>query len=202
MLDKIIKSFCGSDEGRPAQQRPILDEGNVVATDANMMIIAPAKYFEGKYEWDDKFPDYKSCIPAHEKENSLFVINNAQVIDYVKGAETEPVYADCTKCEGTGDEMCDSCGHTHDCDQCRGTGKGSFIAREMLNHRYSVKINDVCLSLKLLYKICLVSELIGKPPVFCLLQKQKACVCYVNDIEILIMPLSEPYENEMILTPA
>ncbi len=65
-LDNLIGQFTSNWSYRQGiMDSPILDKGNIVATDGHVLIVAPNKWFAAVYETIEdcpKFPAYQSII--------------------------------------------------------------------------------------------------------------------------------------------
>ena len=75
MIDELLPLFISRDKMRPNICTPQYDNGNVVDSDAHILIIAPEKYFKNKVEFSPTFPDYKKIMPAYSESDFVGLIS-------------------------------------------------------------------------------------------------------------------------------
>lgn len=195
-LDNIIYEFCSTDNIR-RMGHPINNEGNIIATNGHMLIIAPSKYFDGAYEaYTTEYPNYKGIIPIHEKD-TILEQDSKVILDELLLLPINDIYTECEHCEGEGYLF------THNsnkrvCSECYGDKNDEYLGRlipsirncsSYKNKVFVISINDVLFNPNLLLCIYRVAKSIIQPVKWVKIEKNKACIAYIDDIMILINPL-------------
>lgn len=125
--------------------QPHYDAGNIIATDARIMIVAPEKYFDAAYAALTGFPNYKYVLDKFSNMECAW-LPVAECIKIVNDLTLEPVYAECVVCGGEGEHEC-SCGDTHDCQMCDGSGESEIEIGKKINHyKHALGIGEAMLN--------------------------------------------------------
>lgn len=198
-IDSILHLFTGDTEyNRDKIGKPVFDNGNVVATNGRMLLIAPEKYIEsGKYEnITDKFPAYKAIIPAHDKDVVLFETDGNFICDEVNLLERKEEYVECERCEGEG-TLFTTNHNSVTCDECEGSGNGEYLGNNVLtptledesgDRRFLIKVKDSYFNPNYMQNISRIAKGLNKPMKWVMCQALSHCIIYIDDIMIIIMP--------------
>lgn len=164
LLDHLIYLFTSSsDRGRPQLAKPSGENDIVYATDAQVMIAAPKKYFKEAYETNPQFPDCERLLP--KIENPLFSLNADDLVKLYKEMPLQDIYALCDACEGEGKHKC-TCGHKHDCGECNGSGKSQHVSHKGINPDAYWKIEGGLFSPERVMKIVRVVKELGEEKLY------------------------------------
>jgi hypothetical protein len=138
--DYIISHFVANDEFRPKMNNAYRQNGFVYASNLHTLIKVPenmcAKIYEEIGDNEKGLPNFEKCMQEVEAAY-VAKLNTNQILtclDSIKvklsGYET-----DCKKCGGKGENECECCANSSDCDECNGTGKikhkGKIMIREV-----------------------------------------------------------------------
>lgn len=204
-IDELIKLFCSTDELRPTMCSPWEHNGNIIATDAHVLVVAPKSYFSLGYDADleNKRPRYQAVIPTHERV-VLHSIVAKNIFDELLCMPTHDYYVKCETCEGYGNLLTRGTGARVDCEDCAGDGNQSFIGKlipsigyeeddeQKSDEFFAVKIGNTHFDPNLFLNVCrLAAHLEIRTIDFVHIQQYAANVLYLNDIMILIMPFAE-----------
>lgn len=197
-IDNQIQQFCSTDSRRPLMCEPWIDDENVIATDAHLLLVAPRGYINESYsKCEGKHPAYKKVIPPHEKKQ-IISISSKYLLDECLILPSEDVYEECELCEGVGQLETKKTYKTIDCPECDGTGEDDFIGNlipipyEMEDQEepcYLVKIQNTYFDPNLLLKVSRLAVYLETDIQFVLINQSAACVAYLNEIMVLIMPI-------------
>lgn len=196
-IDSQIQQFCSTEESRKLICKPWVDDENIIATTAHILLIAPKKYVNGSYvKCEGEHPAYKKVIPPHDKM-PIITIPYKYLLDELLILPSEDIYEDCELCEGEGELTTKKSYKTVDCPMCDGTGDDSFIGNlipapnrmeDQENACYLIKIQSTYFDPNLILKVCRLAAFLETDIQFVKLNEQSACIAYINEIMILIMP--------------
>ena len=190
-LDDIIQSFCGDDELRETMMNPHFepDTKQIIATNKHVLIVAPDKYFDGKYETNKAFPNWQAVMPK-QSELPLFKLKTHDILAEVALIPLVDIFDTCRFCQGGGTHQC-TCGDMHDCAPCQGTGEDSYkVIGKELPHTTRFKIKGIAYSCKYINQIAEVAErlCIDEIPIYAQYER-KPFLVMLDEIKIMIMPL-------------
>lgn len=205
-IDELIKLFCSTDELRPLMCSPWEHNGNIIATDAHILVVAPKSYFCMEYDKDteNKRPRYQAVIPTHERE-ILHSIDAKNILDELLCLPTVDYYVKCETCEGYGNLLTMGTGAKVECENCAGDGNQSFIGKlipsigyeeeendQESEKMFAVKLGNTHFDPNLFLNVCRLAAHLEIPTIdFVHIVEYAANVLYLNDIMVLIMPFAE-----------
>ena len=201
-IDHLINDFVSDDDLRPQLCKPHYDNGMIVATNTDMLMLADEKYFDKKYEPVPKFPNYAQIIPHHVRGEFIGTISKKDIDQADRLLSKENIYNECEECNGDGVIVCDCCGQDSDCKDCIGSGMGNILLYKRIDSNIHVgDIGGTLFNLNYLILILKLANHIGSEIKVAILEKKKACVFYVDEIMILVMPILEIDDDQRNKVP-
>lgn len=197
--DFMLPFYTASDELRPVMQEIHKDEdGYIYATDAHVLIRIPADKVGNEYKSVEKFPKAGKLISEALNrpdnisrtiavDDLIMVLSKAKWYKEVKGD-------DCPDCDGSGDVVCEACGHSHDCERCNGEGEiNKHITEFSLLHEedyFVVKIDQQCFRASFLHILAISAKVAGFDTLEFITDRTATSpgLFKFDDVVILIMP--------------
>lgn len=197
--DFMLPFFTASDVLRPAMNHVHKDaDGYVYATDAHIMIRIPADKVGNEYKTVEKFPNaWKLLSEALNRPDnttrSIVVDDLIMILSKAKWYK-EMQGDDCPDCDGSGDVVCEACGHSHDCERCNGEGEINKRVAEfsLLQEEdyFIVKIAQQCFRASFLHVLAIAAKVAGTDTVEFISNGSAAspALFRFDDVVILLMP--------------
>lgn len=206
--NEILNLFVGKD-CREWMRNPFVIGNKVFATDGHMLVAFDSSRVDcSKVEAQDKnklnrvYPKKDNC--SHHISYTLLSEHINKIVK-VPEISTNEEEIKCHECDGEGEvewEFCDSNGRNHymedDCPVCGGSGiNGKIIktptGRMIIPDKAECKIGNSFFRVNLINKIFEVMTILGGVDAELVFQKDKmqASMFRVQDVDILIMPISE-----------
>lgn len=196
-LDQVIGLFTSMK--REDMQYPVSDNGNIIATNGHILVIAPEKYFAKKYEAiTEKFPAYQRIIPEHDKDKILFTTGYKFVYDESLLLPHEDIFSECERCEGDG-YLYTAKQSQVNCDECDGSGQdqflGNLIPTPILDYddkkvkSFIYSVGSAFFNCNYLQNISRLALPLNEQMKWVRNKKSGANIIYVADIMIILMPM-------------
>lgn len=200
-LDDLLSQFMANPEERAQLASPHYEDGYVIASDGHKLIKAPDKYFDVIPQPFDRFPKWKNIVPDYN--GTVGIIPCKKILGTISMMPKYDFYKDCWQCDGGGRVECNY-GHTHKCDECRGSGKDSELVGKRIDiNKDVVGINDAIYNHALWLDVVKVANILKETNIIIHhVSTTRATVCYVADIMFLIMPLSMEALKSLGYNPA
>ena len=188
--DEILSLFVSKDELRPKILQPCKRGDYVYATDAIAIVRILAEKTSVDYSQSHEFYTVENMFSAEQYTNQL--IDFTPIVEWFATVPMVPIYAPCETCDGEGDVICDYCNHSHDCDDCDGTGNGEVIGQEPRRFdKYIFKNEDIAFSYINLHRLFLTTKLEGKQAEWTVKSKNTLNLFKVGEVEIGLMPIDQ-----------
>lgn len=205
--EALFDLFVGNNKYRPQFHKPFLQDGYVVATNANILIRVRQELLKGEYSENSQVPTVSKVLTDYNFDKAVTLEKLEAAIAQCP-LEDEKVMVrmavDCPECDGDGEvewTYVDSDGDTHhkylDCPICDGTGEihpAQYRKTGRKVPEYNAPIDVYSLNFRaiLLMTLCDAMRLLG------LSQAQyvarhigKANIFHLIDgVDVIIMPLS------------
>jgi hypothetical protein len=150
---ELIRFFLANDDFRPMMQTPHSDGEFIWATDAYIMIRLPLSFYPECPQLENYF-DVQSALTKSFKETKP--VGRILLADIEKVMSKMPLYdvfEKCKECNGEGEVLCEFCHHTHDCDECYGSGHTHKVIGTEPSYRGSIGLNHQAFQVKYLLKV-------------------------------------------------
>ena len=91
------------DSSRSAIDAPHLNREDkcVISTDGSIIVVVPIDYMDGYMYSANNFPDYKRCIPEHNRKSGYSLLIQ-DILRSAKNMPREDDYEACRKCSKDG----------------------------------------------------------------------------------------------------
>lgn len=197
--DFILPFFTASDDMRPAMKQVHKDaDGYIYATDAHIMIRIPADKVGNEYKTVEKFPNAGKLLSEalNRPDNttrSIVVDDLIMILSKAKWYK-EMQGDDCPDCDGSGEVVCETCGHSHDCERCNGEGEINKRVAEfsLLQEEdyFIVKIDQQYFRASFLHVLAIVAKVAGVDSVEFISNGSAAspALFKFDEVVILLMP--------------
>lgn len=200
---ELIRLFLADDDFRPMMQNPHSDGEFIWATDGYIMIRLPLSYYP-ECAQQEKYFDVQSALNKSFKETKP--VGRILLSDIEEVMSKKPmvnVYAKCTECNGDGEVLCEFCHHSHDCDECYGTGRTNQLIGTEPSYRYSIGINHQAFQAKYILTVQKAMRLLkAVEAVFHQGTAEKSSThLLIGDVIILLMPNMESPDQNLNVVP-
>lgn len=197
--DFMLPFFTASDELRPSMKQVHKDsDGYIYATDAHILIRIPADKVGNEYKTVEKFPNAGKLLSEalNRPDNTIRSIVVDDLIMILSKAKwyKEMQGDDCPDCDGSGEVVCETCGHSHDCERCNGEGEINKRVAEfsLLQEEdyFIVKIDQQCFRASFLHVLAIAAKVAGADTVEFISNGSAAspALFRFDDVMILLMP--------------
>lgn len=197
-LDEIINQFHVPGSDREIISKPYSVDDYVIATEGQMLLMAPKSRFKNSYDVAPMTTasKLKSVIPEQKLQAKISVKELYEKIDAI---EKDKVYnhADCEPCDGWGqvDWEFYHNGKTYreqfDCPICDGSGEGEIESTEIIyGFHKKCKIGANGFTIQLLEKILKLAIHLELDEMILLTNEQrKPALFLLGDVKIMLMPV-------------
>lgn len=203
----LFDLFVGDDVYRPQLHKPFLQDGYVVATDANILIRVRQELLNGEYTENPHAPTVSKVLTNHNFDKVVTLEKLEAAIAQCPLEDEEILISDavdCPDCDGDGEvewEYTDKDLNTYhkyyECPVCHGSGmlrpaKYRKTGRKIPEYNAPIDVYGLNFSAKLLMRLCDAMKLLG------ISQAQYAARHFgaanifrlINGVDVILMPLS------------
>lgn len=168
--DFMLPFFTGNDDLRPVMKHVHKDaDGYIYATDAHIMIRIPSDKVGNEYKAVEEFPNGGKLLSEalNRPDNTIRSIVVDDLVMILSKAKwyKEMQCDECPDCNGTGEVVCEVCGHSHDCELCSGEGEINNRVKEFsllqTKDSFFVKIDQQCFSASYLHILAISAKVAG-----------------------------------------
>lgn len=194
MYDDLLKLFTSTDQFRPQFCQPNTQGDTTYATDAHSIIAIPNRLCQKDYIAHSKLQTNFASYILRAVHNQHEIVPSNAITDAIAKVplvdNIEITECDNEDCED-GKVFCPACAHSHDCEDCRGTGeKTRKLTGQIPNPDVDIDMDGVIFSPHLLQRLVHAAKTIDAPIEWVFEDKLKGNLFLVGDISILILPKS------------
>lgn len=123
-LPPIFRECCADMSSRYTLDAPWVQDGFIYALDGRILVRMPAP--EGAQNTTEPVPPMDKLGLGEDRWESDpiadFTLPEPEIIACRVCAGSGKAVRECVECGGYGEKECSRCGHTNECDECRGKG--------------------------------------------------------------------------------
>ena len=183
--DKVLELFVSDDELRPKMTQPCKRGDFVFATDGYAVVKMPIGKPALDYTQDHDFYDVQKFFLVEQNKSEK--IDFEPIERWFSTVPKSPIYDDCETCDGEAEIYCQHCKHSHECDDCNGTGHGKKIG-EQAGPFEQFELDGVGFSYKNLYRLFLLQKQENVDAVWVFRDAVSPNLFKVGEIEIVLCP--------------